>query len=165
MSKIDTYKHTQLHTSAGSFLDGVGKCEEYMQRAVELGQQAICVSAHGSMASAYEFQTQGDKYGIKTILGNEMYCVEDRFRQGLTDEEKDGLTPTEVRDANKARLKAPHLLLLAETDEGLQNLYRLNYYAATQGFYGKPRIDLKLLAKYSKGLIATTTCVISNMAR
>ena len=94
-----------------------------------------------------------------------MYCVEDRFRQSLTDEEKDGLTATEVREANKKRLKAPHLLLLAETDEGLHNLYRLNYYAATQGFYGKPRIDLKLLAKYSKGLIATTTCVISNMAR
>jgi len=163
--KITTYTHTHLHSSAGSFLDGVGKCEEYMQRALEMGQRAVAITEHGSMASAYEFQSQGDKYGIKTILGNEMYCVEDRFRQGLTDEEKDGLTPTEVREANKKRLKSPHLLLLAETDEGLQNLYRLNYYAATQGFYGKPRIDLNLLAKYSKGLIATTTCVISNMAR
>ena len=90
--KIDTYTHTHLHTSAGSFLDGVGKCEEYMKRAVELGQQAISVTEHGSMASAYEFQMQGDKYGIKTIIGNEMYCVEDRYRQGLTDEEKEGLT-------------------------------------------------------------------------
>jgi len=165
MSKIDTFTHCHLHSSAGSFLDGVGKCEEYMQRALEMGQRAVAITEHGSMASAYEFQSQGDKYGIKTILGNEMYCVEDRFRQGLTDEEKDGLTPTEVREANKKRIKSPHLLLLAETDEGLQNLYRLNYYAATEGFYGKPRIDLKLLAKYSKGLIATTTCVISNMAR
>ena len=165
MSKIDTYTHTHLHTSFGSLLDGVGKPIEYMKRAAELGQQAVCVTEHGSMASAYEFQRAGDEIGIKTIIGNEMYCVEDRFRQGLTDEEKDGLTATEVRDANKQRLKAPHLLLLAETDEGLQNLYRLNYYAATEGFYGKPRIDLKLLKKYSKGLIATTTCVISNMAR
>ena len=117
MSKIDTYTHTHLHTSAGSFLDGVGKCEEYMQRAVELGQKAVCVTEHGSMASAYEFQSQGDKYGIKTILGNEMYCVEDRFRKGVTEAEKEGLTPTEVREENKKRLKAPHLLLLAETDE------------------------------------------------
>ena len=118
MSKIDTFTHCHLHSSAGSFLDGVGKCEEYMQRALEMGQRAVAITEHGSMASAYEFQSQGDKYGIKTILGNEMYCVEDRFRQGLTDEEKDGLTPTEVRDANKIRLKSPHLLLLAETDEG-----------------------------------------------
>jgi len=117
------------------------------------------------MASAYEFQTQGDKYGIKTIIGNEMYCVSDRFRKGVTEAEKEGLTPTEVREENRKRLKAPHLLLLAETDEGLQNLYRLNYYANNEGFYGKPRIDLNLLAKHSKGLIATTTCVISNMAR
>ena len=165
MSKIDTYTHTHLHTSFGSLLDGVGKPVEYMKRAAELGQQAVCVTEHGSMASAYEFQRAGDEYGIKTIIGNEMYCVEDRFRQGLTEEERDGLTATEVREANKQRLRAPHLLLLAETDEGLRNLYRLNYYAATEGFYGKPRIDLGLLAKYSKGLIATTTCVISNMAR
>ena len=165
MHKIDQYTHTHLHTSFGSFLDGVGKPIEYMKRAAELGQQAVCVTEHGSMASAYEFQRAGDEIGIKTIIGNEMYCVEDRFLQGLTEEERDGLTATEVRDANKERLKAPHLLLLAETDEGLRNLYRLNYYASTEGFYGKPRIDLKLLAKYSKGLIATTTCVISNMAR
>ena len=25
MSKVDTYTHTHLHTSAGSFLDGVGE--------------------------------------------------------------------------------------------------------------------------------------------
>ena len=165
MRKIDTYTHTHLHTSFGSLLDGVGKPIEYMKRAAELGQQAVCVTEHGSMASAYEFQRAGDEIGIKTIIGNEMYCVEDRFRQGLTEEEREGLTPTEAREANKQRLRSPHLLLLAETDEGLQNLYRLNYYAATEGFYGKPRIDLRLLAKYSKGLIATTTCVISNMAR
>ena len=165
MSKIDTYTHTHLHTSFGSLLDGVGKPVEYMKRAAELGQQAVCVTEHGSMASAYEFQRAGGEYGIKTIIGNEMYCVEDRFRQGLTEEERDGLTATEVREANKQRLRSPHLLLLAETDEGLRNLYRLNYYAATEGFYGKPRIDLRLLSKYSKGLIATTTCVISNMAR
>ena len=163
--KIETFSHLHLHTSQGSFLDAVGKSEEYMQRAVELNQSCVAVTEHGSMASAYEFQTQGDKYGIKTIIGNEMYCVSDRFRKGVTEAEKEGLTPTEVREENRKRLKAPHLLLLAETDEGLQNLYRLNYYANNEGFYGKPRIDLNLLAKYSKGLIATTTCVISNMAR
>ena len=60
MSKIDTYCHTHLHSSFGSFLDGVGKPEDYMKRAVELGQQAVCVTEHGSMASAYEFQRAGD---------------------------------------------------------------------------------------------------------
>ena len=53
MSKIDTYTHSLLHTSFGSLLDGVGKPIEYMKRAAELGQQAVCVTEHGSMASAY----------------------------------------------------------------------------------------------------------------
>ena len=94
MSKIDTYTHTHLHTSFGSLLYGVGKPIEYMKRAAELGQQAVCVTEHGSMASAYEFQRAGDEIGIKTIIGNEMYCVEDRFRQGLTEKEREGLTAT-----------------------------------------------------------------------
>ena len=81
------------------------------------------------------------------------------------DEEKDGLTPTETREANKQRLRKSHLLLLAETNEGLENIYRLNYHANMSGFYGKPTIDIPLLRKYNKGIIATTTCVISPMAR
>ena len=36
------------------------------------------------------------------------------FVKGLTEEERQGLTATEVRDANRGRMKTPHLLLLAE---------------------------------------------------
>ena len=44
MDKIDTFTHCHLHTSFGSFLDGVGKPIEYMKRAAELGQKAVCVT-------------------------------------------------------------------------------------------------------------------------
>ena len=54
----------------------LGNLAEYMKRAAELGQKAICVSEHGSMASAYEFQrAKVMSIGIKTIIGNEMYVL------------------------------------------------------------------------------------------
>ena len=164
MSKVDTFTHLHLHTTY-SMLDGVGKAKDYAQRCAELGMQACAITDHGTMAGLFEFYTEMTKVGVKPILGNEMYAVEDMYQRGLTESEREGLTATEVREKNKLRLRSPHLLLLAENDIGLKNLFRLNYYANTEGYYGKPRIDLDLLEKYSEGIIATTTCVISNMAR
>ena len=162
--KIETFTHLHLHTTY-SMLDGVGKAKDYAARCVELGMKACAITDHGTMAGLFEFYTEMTNVGVKPILGNEMYCVEDMHQRGLTEEEKKGLTATEVREKNKGRLRAPHLLLLAKNDEGLRNLFRLNYLANTEGYYGKARIDLDCLEKYSEGLIATTTCVISNMAR
>ena len=51
-----------------------------------------------------------------------------------------------------------HMTILAENNEGLGNLFRLSSLASLEGFYYKPRMDRELLAKYSKGLIATTGC-------
>jgi len=162
--KIETFTHLHLHTTY-SMLDGVGKAKDYAARCAELGMQACAITDHGTMAGLFEFYTEMTNVGVKPILGNEMYCVEDMYQRGLSDEEKEGLTATEVREKNKLRLRSPHLLLLAENDIGLKNLFRLNYLANTEGYYGKARIDLNCLEKHSEGLIATTTCVISNMAR
>ena len=51
-----------------------------------------------------------------------------------------------------------HMTILAETNEGLANLYRLSSLASLEGFYYKPRIDRELLSRYGKGLIGTTGC-------
>jgi DNA polymerase III subunit alpha len=51
-----------------------------------------------------------------------------------------------------------HMTLLAETTEGLHNLFRLSSLASLQGQYRKPRFDRELLQQYGKGLIATTGC-------
>ncbi|HEX7835512.1 MAG TPA: DNA polymerase III subunit alpha, partial [Pseudolysinimonas sp.] len=51
-----------------------------------------------------------------------------------------------------------HLTLLAESTEGMHNLFRLSSLASMEGYYFKPRMDLELLQTYSTGLIATTGC-------
>ena len=79
-------------------LDGVGKAKDYAERCAELGMKACAITDHGTMAGTFEFHTEMTKVGVKPIFGNEMYCVEDMHLRGLTDKEKDGLTPTESRD-------------------------------------------------------------------
>jgi DNA polymerase-3 subunit alpha len=165
MSKIDTFTHLHLHSGYGSFLDGVSKPADYCNKAANIGQKAVGVTEHGSCASHYSFHQAGKATDTHIIYGNEFYYTRDRHERGLTDKEKEGKTPTEIKEETKNRMRKAHLLLLAETDEGLQNIYRLNYLANTEGFYAKPCIDLDLLRQYNKGIIATTTCVISPMAK
>ncbi|MCB1196587.1 DNA polymerase III subunit alpha, partial [bacterium] len=52
-----------------------------------------------------------------------------------------------------------HQLLLAKNDEGYRNLMQLVSIGFLEGFYYKPRIDRDVLQQYSKGLIATTSCL------
>ena len=51
-----------------------------------------------------------------------------------------------------------HMTLLAETTEGMHNLFRLASLASLEGYFRKPRMDRELLAQYAKGIIATTGC-------
>ena len=51
-----------------------------------------------------------------------------------------------------------HMTLLAETTEGMHNLFTLSSLASLEGYFRKPRMDRELLARYAQGLIATTGC-------
>jgi DNA polymerase-3 subunit alpha len=51
-----------------------------------------------------------------------------------------------------------HMTVLAETTEGMHNLFRLSSLASLEGYFYKPRVDRELLERYSTGLIATTGC-------
>jgi DNA polymerase-3 subunit alpha len=50
------------------------------------------------------------------------------------------------------------MTLLAETTEGMHNLFRLSSLASLEGYFRKPRMDRELLAAHAKGIIATTGC-------
>ncbi len=52
-----------------------------------------------------------------------------------------------------------HLLVLAENEEGYQNLIKITSEASMHGFYYKPRVSKKFLAEHSKGLIGLSGCL------
>jgi DNA polymerase III subunit alpha len=51
-----------------------------------------------------------------------------------------------------------HMTLLAESTEGMHNLFKLSSLASLDGYFRRPRMDRELLAAYAKGIIATTGC-------
>lgn len=139
----DKFVHLHRH-SEFSLLDGVGTAEIYAKRAAELGQEALAITDHGSLAGTLYHVQACEAVGIKSILGMEGY-----FRQDIAYDKE-----------NKLNQDFFHLILLAKNPEGWKNLMRLSSAAfKEENFYQKPCLDWRLLREYSEGLIASTTCI------
>ena len=140
MSKPVPFSHLHVHTEY-SLLDGACRVDQLANRVKELGMESIAVTDHGVMTGLYKLQAAANKAGIKPILGIELYFTEER----------------DVRDnANRYY----HLTALAETTQGLHNLYKMNLRAAQEGmYYGKPRVDYELLKEYGEGVIILSGCL------
>ncbi len=141
------FAHLHVHTEY-SLLDGSAKIRELVARAKELGMDSIAITDHGAMYGAVDFYEAAQEAGIKPIIGCEVYVA---AGSRLVKEGKGG--------------GYYHLVLLAENNEGYQNLVKLASYGFLDGFYYKPRIDKELLRKYHKGLIASSACLAGEVAR
>ena len=138
------FVHLHLHTDY-SLLDGAIQIKPLSNRLEELGMPACAMTDHGNMFGAISFYNAMKNKGVKPIIGCETYISRGSRR------DKAASAPGE-----KANF---HLILLAQSYEGYQNLVRLTSKAYTEGFYYKPRIDKELLAEHSKGLIGLSACM------
>lgn len=136
------FVHLHVHTEY-SLLDGSAKILELTLRAKEMGMNSLAITDHGVMYGVVDFYKAAKVAGIKPVLGCEVYVAPtSRFVKERRDE---GLYN--------------HLVLLAENMEGYHNLIKLVSIGFTEGFYYKPRIDVEILRKHSKGLIALSGCL------
>src|SRR6266705_80279 len=135
------FAHLHVHTEY-SLLDGFRSTKKLVQQAKALGMQHLAITDHGAMYGAIEFYKACKAGGINPIIGIEAYLTED------------------MRDHSK-RFSDDyhHLLLLAKNNTGYYNLLKLTTIAHTEGWHLRPRIDKKVLAKYSEGLIVTSSCL------
>ncbi|CAN5450763.1 DNA polymerase III subunit alpha [soil metagenome] len=138
-------------------LDGAARIKPLIEEASHQGMPAIAVTDHGNTFGAFEFYKTAIEIGVKPIIGMEAYVTpgthradKARVRWGRPDQNDDDVSGSGAYT---------HMTLLAESDEGLHNLFRMSSYASLEGYYFKPRIDRELLQTYSKGVIATTGCV------
>ncbi|MBU2635425.1 DNA polymerase III subunit alpha [Patescibacteria group bacterium] len=143
-------KFTHLHVhSHYSLLDGLPKIDELLDYVKELGMDSVALTDHGVLYGAVEFYKKAKERGIKPIIGCEIYTAFEKMDQKRPN----------IDD------KKYHLILLAKNEEGYKNLVQLVTKAHLEGFYYKPRVDDKLLAKHSKGLIALTGCLAGKIPR
>lgn len=135
---MSEFAHLHLHTEF-SLLDGMGRIDEYVSRAQELGIRHMAVTDHGVMYAALDWYQAAVAGGIHPIIGMEAYLAEGPIA--------------------KRQRKSYHLLLLAENETGYRNLLKLASIASLEGFYYRPRIDMDLLQRYHEGIIATSACL------
>ena len=142
-----SFVHLHLHTEY-SLLDGACRIKRLMPRIKELGQNAVAITDHGAMYGVIDFYKEAQKYGIKPIIGCEVYV------------------------ANRSRFSKEHqldwsyhLVLLCENNTGYKNLIKLVSAGFIDGFYKKPRVDKELLRKYHEGIIALSACLAGEIPR
>ena len=134
-------------------LDGAAKISELVAEVANQNMPAIAMTDHGNVFGAFEFHKLAKAAGVKPIIGIEAYVApESRFDKRRVKWAEGG------EDDVSGGGAYTHMTLLAENNEGLSNLFKLSSLASLEGFYYKPRMDQELLAKYSKGIIATTGC-------
>ena len=69
-------KFVHLHThSHYSLLDGLAKIDDLIDRAKELGMEALALTDHGNLYGAIEFYEKAKKAGLKPIIGVEAYVA------------------------------------------------------------------------------------------
>jgi len=142
LSMSSKYTHLHVH-SHYSLLDGLGKIDDLLNRAKELGMDSIALTDHGVMYGAVELFIKAKEKGIKPIIGCEMYVASGDYKS---------------KDPTAENRKRYHLILLVKNDAGYHNLMKLVSIAHLDGFYYKPRINRELLRQYSKGLIGLSAC-------
>jgi DNA polymerase III subunit alpha len=140
--------HLHVH-SEYSLLDGACKIDPMVARAAELEMPALGLTDHGVMNGAVDLYKACNKHGIKPIIGLEAYLVDDR-----------------KASKESIRYERNHLTLLAADDEGFRNLVQLSSASFLEGFArGKANLDMELLDRHSKGVIALTGCLQSRFCQ
>jgi DNA polymerase-3 subunit alpha len=118
-------------------MDGYGMPDDHMARAAELGMTAQALTEHGNVSSHVKHEQAGEKYGVKPLYGCEIYTAPGRH------------------------LRKWHQTVLAETQEGYQNLNQLVTRAWSEGFYRFPTVSGEMLVDHHQGLILTSGCADS----
>ena len=140
------FTHLHLHTEY-SLLDGACSIKPLVSRLRELGMDACAVTDHGVMYGVVDFYRACKDAGIHPVIGCEVYVCPD------------------MDEKQSAFREYSHLVLLCENNEGYKNLSRLVSEGFTRGFYYRPRVDYRLLEKYSGGLIALSACLSGDLPK
>jgi len=135
------FAHLHVHTEY-SLLDGSIRIKDLISQTKALGMDSIAITDHGAMFGVVQFFQEAKKQGIKPILGSEVYvAINSRFDRDPKDKSQ------------------YHLVLLAKSNKGYENLMKVVSEGYVNGFYYRPRVDHEILEKYSEDIICLSACL------
>lgn len=140
------YNNYHKHTMYSNLrtLDCVSKPIDYINRAKELGHTTYFTTEHGYQSNIFEAHTLCQENDLKCIYGVEAYYVDD------------------IEDKSSRAMY--HIILIAMTENARREINKIMSTANTDGYYYKPRIDLKLLLSLTPSeTVVTTACIAGRM--
>ncbi len=129
--------HLRVHTEY-SLLEGAMRLKKLSSVVAQMQMPAVAVTDTNNLFCALEFSEYASGAGIQPIIG----CQIDLKYQ-------------EVAAGDKAVAPAP-IVLLAQNEQGYENLMKLNSCLYLRSDGALPQVTLDELEKYSKGLICLT---------
>ena len=171
------------HSVAGSIFDALGYPQAHMDFAYENGSDALALTDHGNMNGlAYQVlhakKMHAEGKDFKPIFGCEAYFIpsitewKEEYDKAMEDKKraksikKSGQSGATVEDEGASKKgqdvlrRRRHLVLLAQNQTGLNNLFKLISESYKPGnYYRYPRMDYDLLRKYGEGIIASSACL------
>jgi DNA polymerase-3 subunit alpha (Gram-positive type) len=136
--RVELHAHTKM-----SAMDGLADVAELIDRASIWGHPAIALTDHGVVQSFPEAANAAKRVAaagrpVKLIYGLEGYLI---------------------RDASNYKTQPVyHIILLAQNQTGLHNLYKLVSLSHLNYFYKRPRLPAKLIEQHREGLIIGSAC-------
>lgn len=140
MSDLPILYPCHLH-SWFSLGDSVISPKNLTKRMKELGLNKTAVTDHGNVLHVIRFNSALQKEEMTLYPGEEFYYIEDA---------------TQKDSDHRASY---HLTIVAYNQEGLSTLYKLSSLSYIDGFYFKPKIDLKMLQENNKGIRVSSACI------
>ena len=170
------YVNLHAHDVAGSPFDALGYAPEHMDFAYQNGLDAHAITNHGNMnhlpnqiLHLKRMRKEGKDF--KNVYGVEAYfipSIEDwrEMYEQQKKKKKEKANAMTLDESEKERsnwkdlFRRRHLVLIAQNQVGLNNLFKLvSDSFVAENFYRGPRIDYALLEKYNEGIIATSACL------
>lgn len=154
--RVELHAHTKM-----SAMDGLNEVANLVKTAAAWGQPAVAITDHGVVQSFPDAaktakKLAGDKENpvhIKIIYGMEGYVFDDSDCHN-----EDGTIDFKKKPTN-------HIILLARTQEGLKNIYKLVSYSHLDYFYKRPRLPKSVIAAHREGLIIGSACEAGEVYR
>ena len=146
--RVELHAHTKM-----SAMDGLNEVSDLIKTVAGWGQKAVAITDHGVVQAFPDAEktAKKGKLDIKIIYGLEGYLFDDS-------DAVDGKIDYKSKNTN-------HVIILARTQEGLKDLYKLVSVSHLEYFYKKPRIPKSILTKYREGLIIGSACEAGEVYR
>lgn len=138
---MDKFVNLHVHSDC-SIGDSVIKIPNLIKLVQQYKQEYVALTDHSTVMGHYSLQQACKGTSVKPILGNEFYCKTSLGK------------PTD-----KTRF---HLVLLAQNEQGLQNIRMLQRLSVKEHFYYKPLLPHDLLFNLDlDGIFISTACALS----